>query len=60
MKQSNYCMNIDKKTIIEQEIGRRIELHKDDEQLVKILEVTREAYITIFCSDQKQEDVPSE
>lgn len=53
-------MNIDKKTIIEQEIGRRIELHKDDEQLVKILEITREVYITIFCSDQKQEDVPSE
>ncbi len=53
-------MNIDKKTIIEREINRRIEEHKEDGQLVKILKIIEGAYVTIFCSDQTLKTESSE
>lgn len=49
-----------KREIIDREINQRIEIHKDDKQLVKILELIGEIYITIFCQDPTQEVEPFE
>jgi len=40
-----------RREIIEMEFDKKIEEHKDDELLIRILNVMRDSFIQIYCSD---------